>query len=216
MNAAQRAPARRTARLAAVAAAVFLPATALAAPAHAASSCTVNGVPQPGPVINGTSGRDVITCSFFEQGHVINALGGDDVITFTGSTQGRLNAGDGRDLVTLTSDAELAPGGDLDGQAGGDLINLSGDVLGTVRGGQDGDAISLLEGATTASTTRIRAAKGADFVTFFPGVVNRGLVEGGDDNDVITVPDNQGTVDGGPGDDICFVGGTPPLNCEFP
>ncbi|MCQ8774448.1 hypothetical protein [Streptomyces telluris] len=218
MNAAHRAPSvRRTARLAAVAAALALPATTLATtPAHAASSCVVNGVAQPGPVVTGTPGPDVITCSSLDAADRVDALEGNDIITLTGLTQGRVNAGDGRDLIRLIGGATLTPSGDLDGQVGNDLIELNGHVHGTVRGGQDSDAITLFPGATTAGTTRIRAAKGPDSVTFGPGVVNLGLVEGVDDDDIIVVPVNLGTVDGGPGFDICVVGGNRPLNCELP
>ncbi|WP_058043923.1 hypothetical protein [Streptomyces roseifaciens] len=220
MNAAQHTPARsarrRTTRLAAAAALLLLPATALGAlavPAQAASSCTVNGVPQPGPVINGTPGNDTVICSFLDTGHVINALAGNDTITFSGDIRGRLNAGDDADAITTNRGSHLFPEGDLDGQFGRDRITISGTVEGKVRGGQDSDQIDL-ENATTAQSTLVRGARGDDRITFRSGVVNKGSVEGFDGNDVIVVPDNQGVVDGGAGVDICHVGGNPPLNCE--
>ncbi|MFE0042876.1 hypothetical protein [Streptomyces albireticuli] len=206
---------RRRAGRFAVALVLALPAAVLATPAHAASSCVVNGVARTGPLIVGTPGADTISCSSVDAVTLVDALAGDDAIVLTGLVDGRVRAGDGIDRVLLTSTAELTDRGDVDGQRDPDRFEISGRTFGTVRGGQDGDRILLLASATMGPRTDIRGARGPDEISAHPSVVVRGLVEGNDDNDVILVGHNAGTVDGGPGTDRCVVlSGNPPLNCN--
>ncbi|MBB5122850.1 hypothetical protein AF335_22070 [Streptomyces eurocidicus] len=205
---------RRAGRLAA-AAALSLSAVALATPAHAASSCEVNGVTQMGPAINGTAGADDIVCSSVDAVTVVDSMGGDDTFILTGPVDGRIRMGDGNDRVALESTAELTDRGEIDGQGDQDGFDISGKVLGAVRGGQDKDRILVYKGATMGSRTDLRGAKGDDVIDVESSVVVQGLVEGNEDNDDIRVGDNEGTVDGGPGTDHCVVlSGNLPDNCE--
>lgn len=227
---------RRAARVAAVtAAALLLPAAFLATPARAATSCTVNGTPVPGPEITGTDGDDVIVCTGLDAGATVDAKGGADTITLDGEVSGTVLGGDGADHIVLAEGARLTEKGVIDGQAGRDEIDLRGAVLGTVRGGQDDDLILLFKTATTGEASLIRGARGADVILADGAVTIRGLVEGFDGNDfidingtvaptgrvhgddgddVLHVHVNQGEVDGGGGTDVCAVdSGNQPLNC---
>ncbi|MFF4223035.1 hypothetical protein ACFYZH_09220 [Streptomyces abikoensis] len=217
-------------------AALLLPGAFLAGPAaHAATSCTVNGAPVPGPDITGTDGDDVIVCGGLDAGATVDARGGADTITLTGDVSGTVLGGDGADHVVLAEGARLTEKGVIDGQAGRDEIDLRGAVLGTVRGGQDDDLILLFKTATTGEAGVIRGARGADVILVDGAVTIRGLVEGvgendfidingtvaptgrvhGDDgDDTLHVHVNQGQVDGGDGTDVCTVdSGNQPLNC---
>ncbi|QLE72675.1 hypothetical protein FGW37_14645 [Streptomyces rectiverticillatus] len=221
---------RRAARAVALAAALFLPAAVLAAPAQAASSCTVNGVPVTSTVIRGTEAADTIECSSgVAADTLVEALGGDDTITLAGIVAGRVRGGDGADRSTLTS-GELT--GDLDGQMGRDVFEVRGPVKGNIRGGQDDDDIHLYGNAPVGPAADVRGAKGADKITLDVGADVDGLVEGNDERDEIRVlgtvnpsgkvhgnagPDfirvhiNRGIVDPrpGPGDDCMVDVGNP-------
>ncbi|MCD9144809.1 hypothetical protein [Streptomyces albireticuli] len=227
---------RRRAGRFAVALALALPAAVLATPAHAASSCVVNDVPMTGPVINGTEQADTIACSSVAAGTLVDALGGDDTIVLNGRVDGSVRAGDGNDRVALGRRAELTERGELDGQRGRDNFDLGGKVLGAVRGGQDADRFLADKTVTMGPSTDLRGARGADVIDIEIPVVVRGLIEGVEDDDRITVEgtvardgrvlggtgnddirvgENRGVVDGGPDTDHCVVTvGNPPVNCE--
>ncbi|MCC3779575.1 hypothetical protein [Streptomyces sp. UNOB3_S3] len=225
----------RLRRAAVTVAALLLPTAFLAAPAQAATSCTVNGTAVPGPDVTGTDGDDVIVCTGLDAGATVDAKGGADTITLNGDVSGRVLGGDGTDHIVLAEGARLTGTGTIDGQAGRDEIDLRGAVLGAVRGGQDDDLILLFKTATTGDTSIVRGARGSDVILADGAVTIRGLVEGvgendlidingtvaptgrvhgGDGDDYLHVHDNQGEVDGGAGTDVCVVdSGNQPLNC---
>ncbi|HEX2317273.1 MAG TPA: hypothetical protein VHJ17_26230 [Thermomonospora sp.] len=206
----------------------------LAFPAHAQSTCTVNGVPASGADIRGTEGADTITCSLVLAGTVVDALGGVDTITVTGPVSGQVRAGNGADVLTVAATGRIGQGGSLDGQFDDDRFEVHGAVAGAVRGGQHNDDIQLHPTSDVEATGDVRGARGVDTITVDRGALVLGLVEGnqegdtlvittvaaggrvrGDDgNDHITVRANQGEVDAGAGTDTCRIAGNPPLNCE--
>ncbi|WP_412074616.1 hypothetical protein ACLF6K_00045 [Streptomyces xanthophaeus] len=144
------------------------PATALAAPAHAAATaCTLNGVAQPGPDVVGTSADDTIVCSSLDAGHTVEGLGGVDTITLAGTIDGNVRGGDGGDRITLAGgSASVGPMGSIDGQFGDDDIEIGAPVLGAVRGGRHNDTIHFVNGSSMASRTLVRGARGSDTLTF--------------------------------------------------
>ncbi|GHF56714.1 hypothetical protein GCM10010218_42580 [Streptomyces mashuensis] len=228
----------RAARFAATAAVLALPAAALATDsAEAASSCTVNGQPVSGSDIRGTEGNDTITCAAgVTADTVVDALGGDDTVVVGGQVAGRVRGGDGNDRIILDEGSTLT--GDIDGQAGTDTLDLKGPVSGAVRGGQGDDTIHLFPHARVESGGDIRGALGADTITADDDVDVLGLVEGNDQDDTVDIKGtvgpggrvhgdagdddlharlNNGTVDGGDGNDRCVVDdGALPINCERP
>ncbi|TVL93548.1 hypothetical protein [Streptomyces sp. SAJ15] len=233
------AKARWTLRTAAAAAALAMPLAGLTAtPAHAATSCVVNGRQVTGPAIVGTPGDDVITCSSVDDGDLVDALAGDDAIALTGPVAGGVRGGDGEDAVTLTPTGSVEARGSLDGQFHDDRFALDGPVLGRVTGGRHDDRVDLLDHALVAEGADVRGARGADTLVLdaAAGVFGSveggeaadrievggllqpsGRVRGGDGDDDLFVGINQGAVDGGPGVDACrVVMGLPrvPGTCE--
>ncbi|MFD3537688.1 hypothetical protein [Streptomyces sp. NPDC058664] len=137
---------------------VIAPLALAAAPAHAVTSCTVNGVPRSGPTVNGTAGSDSIVCPSVDPGHSVKGLGGDDYIVLTGTTAGTVSGGQGRDYVTsrsnvlvtgllqgnessdyLVVDGRVAPGGIVRGSTGNDYRGVNAND-GTANGGEGFDA----------------------------------------------------------------------------
>ncbi|GAA2723504.1 MULTISPECIES: hypothetical protein [Streptomyces] len=123
---------RRTARLAALAAALTLPAAVLAGPAHAAprtapqaappaapaekakklTTCSVNGIPVTGAVVHGTPGPDRITCESVDAFTVVDGLGGDDFIDVgIVGPYGRVNGGFGNDRIFVHLNLGVVDGG---------------------------------------------------------------------------------------------------------
>ncbi|REE94931.1 hypothetical protein DFJ69_0300 [Thermomonospora umbrina] len=221
-------------RRTAVAGIGLLALTGLATPAHAQTACTVNGTPASGTNILGTAGNDVVSCSHVDQATIVDTLAGDDRITVTGQMNGRIRAGDGADGLTVTGGGSIGVGASLDGQMQADRFEIQGAVLGDVRGGQDNDTLRLTPTARVAAGADVRGARGVDTITVDQGATVLGVVEGNQEGDTITVAtvgaggrvhgdegddsltvrSNQGTVDGGVGNDTCRVGGVPPVNCE--
>ncbi|WP_137992675.1 hypothetical protein [Streptomyces vilmorinianum] len=91
---------RHAARALCAASLVIAP-LALSTPAHAVTTCRVNGVTVTGGTINGTAGSDYITCATVPAGDTVNGLGGDDFIQVTGTVAGTVTGGAGRDYVTV-------------------------------------------------------------------------------------------------------------------
>ncbi|MGW1893230.1 hypothetical protein ACWCP6_23745 [Streptomyces sp. NPDC002004] len=164
----------------------------LASPAHAASNCTVNGVPATGPAVNGTAGHDVIVCSGLDAGDTVSAGDGADVVLLTGGISGTVDAGAGNDVVSLARTATLNADGVINGGPGSDTVDLRGTVQGRVNGNEADDYL-------VANT-----------------VAAGGSVSGGDGSDVISAGSNAGSVGGGSDFDICHVGtGNAPTDCEI-
>ncbi|MEU7010236.1 hypothetical protein [Streptomyces sp. NPDC046332] len=104
---------------------------ALSTPAHAVS-CTVNGVPVSGSVVNGTAGPDFIRCDGPPSFEAVQGLGGNDHIVITSAVAGLVAGGDGHDYITV--DAGVTSGGAVTGNAGSDFIRV-GPNAGVVDGG---------------------------------------------------------------------------------
>ena len=125
---------RHTVRALCAASLVIAP-LALSTPAHAATACTVNGVPRIADpmthTISGTTGSDFISCPSVDAGDIVNGLGGSDYITVSGTvagdvvgdlgadylttgnvaTTGRVLGGPGNDFLRTGSNARLVDGG---------------------------------------------------------------------------------------------------------
>ncbi|MGK5545610.1 hypothetical protein ACSNOH_12880 [Streptomyces sp. URMC 127] len=190
----------------AVTAALVLAGTVLASPAHADSTCTVNGVPVPGPLIRGTESADTIVCADgVDAATTVDALGGDDVITLTGAVSGVVRGGAGDDHVTLTSGTLT---GGVESQEGADTLEINGVITGHVRAGQGDDGITATD---VGSGGEIRGAKGKDTITVSGAVASGGFVHGNEDADTLHVNSNEGTVSAGgdPGDQCTVDMGLP-------
>ncbi|MFD0276292.1 hypothetical protein ACFVHB_20650 [Kitasatospora sp. NPDC127111] len=142
---------RKTVRALCAASVALAPLVLCATPAHAVSSCTVNGIPASGPVISGTPGSDFIRCAYVGAGDTVNGLGGNDRIVVTGPMAGT-----------------------VDGGLGSDYISTDDGVSGTIIGGDGSDFIVV--NGTVASTGVVNGAAGNDYLrTGF----NNGVVDGG-------------------------------------
>lgn len=160
----------RVARLAAVTALLAWPTTAFAAPGDtlsAAENCVVNGRPQSGPEIYGTTGDDDIRCDRLVSGDVIFGHDGNDTIRVTFNHAGVMNGGNGDDTIRL----EEASIGLIQGGAGND------DVIVSVNDEIDG------------ARGRIHGNPGDDEIQV---LLNEGEVDGGEGNDICRV--NEGIV----------------------
>ncbi|WP_395364645.1 hypothetical protein ACHGLA_28900 [Streptomyces sp. YH02] len=127
---------------------------ALSTPAHAVTTCTVNGVSRTGTTVNGTAGPDYIRCATVNAGDTVNGLGGDDyIVVTTGNLNGTVAGGAGRDYILVQS----------------------GIVNGIAGGGGDGDYIAVNN--TVAPMGSVFGDSGNDFlrVGVNNGVVNAGL-----------------------------------------
>lgn len=115
----------------------------MSTPAHAATSCTVNGVPASGPTVNGTAGSDSIRCSSLDAGSSVNGLGGSDTIVLTGPVDGSVSGGPGEDFISVGSSSAVS--GIVAGDDGSDYISVGGPVApsGQVLGGDQGDFLQV-------------------------------------------------------------------------
>ncbi|GHF56586.1 hypothetical protein GCM10010218_42400 [Streptomyces mashuensis] len=155
-----RTTARRATRLATVAALALLPSVALGAtPAHAVTSCLVNGVAVTGNV-NGTPFNDTIRCSGVDRDTFVDGHGGDDVIILDGVVEGRVFGGDGADHI---------------------MVRSPGYVEGKVNGGHGPDRIDI---TTVQPHGRVQGADGNDTIDVH---YNRGIVDAGDGFDFCLV-----------------------------
>ncbi|MFJ8134352.1 hypothetical protein [Streptomyces hydrogenans] len=214
-------PSTATAAAVLLALAATIPAASAAPTRAETSSCTVNGTPQSGPRIEGTGGDDRITCSFLAPGHLVIDQLGNNVVELTGEVHGRVTTGFGRDAVFAAEGSRLFPQSSIRTSGGDDSVEIRGTTEGQILAGSGSDTIAFTSGATTTADTVVDAGGGDDSIRFDADVINLGRVDGGADDDRITVPDNQGTVHGGGSGleddtDICEVGGNPPSGCEDP
>ncbi|SEC21628.1 hypothetical protein [Streptomyces sp. TLI_105] len=136
---------RHSVRALCAASLVIAPVALAAAPAHAQTTCTVNGVsvsPDPMGVVNGTAGRDYIVCSEVAAGNTVNGLGGDDYIVVNGPVFGHVDGGTGRDYISARS---VGAGGLVEGSPDSDYIVVGGTVApgGIVRGNTGNDYLSV-------------------------------------------------------------------------
>ncbi|WP_370415458.1 hypothetical protein [Streptomyces fradiae] len=143
---------RQTLRALCAASLALAPLALGAAPAHAQTSCTVNGVPVTGPNVNGTPGSDIIVCSLVESGESVNGGAGSDYITLTGPVNGLVYGGPGRDSITAQSAATV--NGFIVGAEDSDLIRVAGTVTNLVAGGSGNDYIQVAtnEGVVTGDS----------------------------------------------------------------
>ncbi|MFI8965465.1 hypothetical protein ACIGO8_25515 [Streptomyces sp. NPDC053493] len=123
---------RHTARALCAASLIVTP-LVLSTPAHAATTCRVNGVSVTGTTITGTPGSDYITCDTVDVMNVVNGAGGDDFIS-VGTANGPVAGGDGRDYITVGT---VGSSGSVLGQAGNDYIRVTTNN-GSVDGGLAG------------------------------------------------------------------------------
>ncbi|WP_418959654.1 hypothetical protein [Streptomyces tritici] len=155
---------RHTARALCAATLVIAPLALTATPAHAVTSCTVNGSPRtPDPMthtIFGTAGSDNIRCTTVDAGDTVNGLGGNDYIVVSGAVNGDVAGGDGSDyIVTGTVFGAVAGGNGSDyiqtgavagglvtGEAGNDVLRTGGN-MGVVDGGIGWDSCRTAGGA---------------------------------------------------------------------
>ncbi|MFI9008131.1 hypothetical protein ACIGNX_12975 [Actinosynnema sp. NPDC053489] len=171
---------------------VLITAFAPALPAHAASTCTVNGANRSGTLITGTSGDDTINCS----GNVlsdttVDGLDGNDTITVQ-TNLGTVNGGIGTDKITISgynyATANGGPGDDT-------LSALSNETAGNLRGDTGNDTISV----TTSSginSGAINGDAGNDKLSARTNYVSTGQINGGPGLDEITVTRNDGAIHG--------------------
>ncbi|WP_030674435.1 hypothetical protein [Streptomyces sp. NRRL B-1347] len=146
------------------------PTAAFAAPADlrpAAENCVVNGQPQSGPEIYGTSGDDDIRCDRLVSGDVIFGHHGNDTIRVTFNRAGVINGGDGDDTIRLE---EWSIG----------LIQA---------GGGNDDVIASVNDEIDGAKGRIHGNQGDDEIQV---LLNEGEVDGGEGNDICRV--NEGIV----------------------
>ncbi|MET9677184.1 hypothetical protein ABZY68_29445 [Streptomyces sp. NPDC006482] len=141
---------RHIARALCAASLVIAPLALTVTPAHAVTTCTVNGFPVTGTVVSGTAGSDFIRCASVAGGDQVNGLGGSDTIVVTGSVAG---------LVT--------------GGPGTDYLSTPGTISGTVSGG---DAADYLTAGTVAPTGAVTGGAGNDYLRV---AANAGVVDGG-------------------------------------
>jgi Ca2+-binding RTX toxin-like protein len=169
----------------------------------APNTCTVNAVPVPGPIINGTAGADTIDCAEATGTRTINGLAGND--TITGSPyDDTINGGTGDDTMTGVVGNDLLNGDDGDdtgtGSAGNDTLN-GGNGADTLHGSE---GLDILNGNADADT--LNGNTGNDNLDGGTGV---DIISGNEDNDSLTGPPTDGvqdTVNGGAGTDNCAQG----------
>ncbi|MFJ7069120.1 hypothetical protein [Streptomyces sp. NPDC101115] len=122
---------RHTLRALCAATLVIAPLALTATPAHAVTSCRVNGVPVTGQSVIGTPGADYITCGSVASGDLVRGEGGADYIVVTGTVAGAVRGNTGGDHIRV--DGSVAPGGEVHGGDGNDFL-----VVGTNAGSVDG------------------------------------------------------------------------------
>lgn len=112
---------RHTVRALCAASLVIAP-LAIGSPAHAVTSCTVNGIAVSAGTVNGTPGSDLIRCTTVNAGDTVNGLGGNDNISITGAVDGTVDAGAGSDYITV---GNVTTTGDVLGGTGNDFIRTA-------------------------------------------------------------------------------------------
>lgn len=130
---------RHTMRALCAATLVIAPIALTATPAHAATSCTVNGVPRTADpmthTISGTAGSDFISCPTVEAGDRVNGLGGNDYITVSGVVAGEVIGDLGADYLTTGNvTSTMITTGKVLGGPGNDFLR-TGLNAGVVDGG---------------------------------------------------------------------------------
>ncbi|GGY53347.1 hypothetical protein GCM10010299_69390 [Streptomyces tanashiensis] len=123
---------------------VIAPVALTATPAHAVTSCRVNGVPVTGTSVIGTPNADYITCGSVGSGDLIRGEGGADYIVVTGTVAGAVRGNTGGDFIRV--DGTVAPGGAVDGGDGNDFVRVATNG-GTVDGGTGIDYCRVVSGA---------------------------------------------------------------------
>ncbi|CAM5439029.1 hypothetical protein [Streptomyces tanashiensis] len=135
---------RHTMRALCAATLVIAPVALTATPAHAVTSCRVNGVPVTGTSVIGTPNADYITCGSVGSGDLIRGEGGADYIVVTGTVAGAVRGNTGGDFIRV--DGTVAPGGAVDGGDGNDFVRVATNG-GTVDGGTGIDYCRVVSGA---------------------------------------------------------------------
>ncbi|CAM5330743.1 hypothetical protein ACWD5B_26590 [Streptomyces tanashiensis] len=135
---------RHTMRALCAATLVIAPVALTATPAHAVTSCRVNGVPVTGTSVIGTPNADYITCGSVGSGDLIRGEGGADYIVVTGTVAGAVRGNTGGDFIRV--DGTVAPGGAVDGGDGNDFLRVATNG-GTVDGGTGIDYCRVVSGA---------------------------------------------------------------------
>ncbi|MFG2642179.1 hypothetical protein ACGFYP_14565 [Streptomyces sp. NPDC048370] len=123
---------RHTLRALCAAALVIAPLALTATPAHAATTCTVNGVTVTSANVAGTAGADFISCGTVSAGDTVNGQGGADYIIVTGNVAGTVRGGAGRDYVQVNG--SVAATGAVRGDEDSDFVRVGANG-GTVNGG---------------------------------------------------------------------------------
>ncbi|MER5206122.1 hypothetical protein [Streptomyces sp. NPDC002825] len=113
----------------------------LSTPAHAATTCRVNGITVTGTNITGTPGSDYITCNSVDVMNTVNGLGGNDYISIATTSSGAVLGGDGGDYVTVGT----VVSGVVDGGPGNDYLRV-GTNNSTVSGGTGWDVCRVSAG----------------------------------------------------------------------
>ncbi|MEU4068229.1 hypothetical protein AB0F25_38535 [Streptomyces wedmorensis] len=98
------------------------PVALTATPAHAVTSCRVNGVTVSAQNVVGTPGPDYITCGSVPDGDTVNGQGGADYIIVTGSVGGTVRGSAGADYIQV--DGPVTATGAVRGDDGNDFIRV--------------------------------------------------------------------------------------------
>ncbi|WP_030690071.1 hypothetical protein [Streptomyces globisporus] len=124
---------------------VIAPIALTATPAHAVTTCRVNGVTVSSANVVGTAGPDYITCGPLAPGDQVSGLGGADYITIGGSLGGGavVRGGTGGDYILVNG--SVGPMAQVLGEADGDYIRV-GTNLGAVNGGTGFDLCRVAGG----------------------------------------------------------------------
>ncbi|MEL6365717.1 MAG: hypothetical protein AAFR11_12855 [Pseudomonadota bacterium] len=134
---------------------------------------------------------------------------GDDLIDgFGGLITGRIDAGDGNDVIRSGYGNDVIDGGD-----GGDLINGGlGEDWAEYVNSFEGVALDFRSGvgfgqgghAAGDTVLNVENIRGSDFADAFKGDVNANILEGGGGNDDLRGFGGDDTLDGGAGNDVLF------------
>ncbi|ROQ35041.1 hypothetical protein EDD98_4095 [Streptomyces sp. PanSC19] len=124
---------------------VIAPVALAATPAHAVTTCQVNGVTVSSTNVVGTAGSDRITCGSLAPGDQVSGLGGADYISIGGSlgSGAVVRGGSGQDYVLVNG--SVGSMAQVLGEADGDYIR-TGTNLGIVNGGTGFDLCRVAGG----------------------------------------------------------------------
>ncbi|MEV4428624.1 hypothetical protein ACN9M0_28375 [Streptomyces sp. R-07] len=136
---------RHTMRALCAATLVIAPVALTATPAHATTTCRVNGITVSSTNVVGTAGADYITCGSLAPGDQVSGLGGADYILIGGNVGSGavVRGGTGGDYITVNG--SVAPMGQVLGEADGDYIRV-GPNAGAVNGGTGFDLCRVASG----------------------------------------------------------------------